>query len=217
MGELESQLDLLAERLASLPSTLSPGAIYKQMEKLQAMKGEADGRLDALRQKAAEGQVPAEIESYQALLHLVRVIRKNPSSKENSRITSKMIRALIEKIEVLPEGYKIHFKVGQNDIGRGLSQLGSLATQNEKAAESAAFSGNTAPQRGQRFMVRELLTYGDPDRIRTCDLMLRRHLLYPSELRDRKERRKPTFLTTLALTNASLNRHVTIWVNHGPL
>ena len=28
-------------------------------------------------------------------------------------------------------------------------------------------------------------TNGDPDRIRTCDLLLRRQLLYPAELRDR--------------------------------
>ena len=42
VGEPESQLEGLGERLAKVPKTLSPTTIYKQMEKLQPMKAEAD-------------------------------------------------------------------------------------------------------------------------------------------------------------------------------
>ena len=35
------------------------------------------------------------------------------------------------------------------------------------------------------YLIVLLLEFGDPDRIRTCDLLLRRQLLYPAELRGR--------------------------------
>ena len=41
-----------------------------------------------------------------------------------------------------------------------------------------------------------LSVYGGPDRIRTCDRLLRRQMLYPAELRDhlRKTRKQKNFL-----------------------
>ena len=157
-GELEGQLEVLAERLASLPKAISPAAIYKQMEKLQTMKAEADNRLAELRQRADEGQGPASIERYQELLELARSIKEAPNSGGNARVASKLVRALIERIEILPEGYRVHFKVGEHDVTRGLTQVGSLASRMKKAAESAAFRNliGGAPRRGS--MVRELLT-----------------------------------------------------------
>ncbi len=49
VGELESQMEVLAERLANLPQALAPTPIYQQMEKLQSLRAEADERLTQLR------------------------------------------------------------------------------------------------------------------------------------------------------------------------
>lgn len=144
VGELDGQIEVLAERLASLPKTISPDTIYKQMERLQLVKSEAEASLETLKVRS-EGQVVAAIESYEQLLSLARQVKENALPEESQRAVAKALRALIQKIEVMPEGFRLHVLVGDQDIARGLSHLSPLVNS-------------------QQSRVRELLTNGWSDR-----------------------------------------------------
>jgi hypothetical protein len=47
---VDQQLETLAERLSSLPATISPTPIFKQMEKLEGIKNAAQSKLTQLAQ-----------------------------------------------------------------------------------------------------------------------------------------------------------------------
>ena len=123
ISSIAGQLDALSERLAQLPKGVPAGPIYKQMEKIEAARQEEQTRLEALEQNAqndgAGRGLPSTQELYEEFLTSVRQIAQGPMGPE---LKSKIIALLVAKIEVLPDSFRLHFRVGENQISRELAQ-----------------------------------------------------------------------------------------------
>jgi site-specific DNA recombinase len=73
---VDQQLETLAERLSSLPATISPTPIFKQMEKLEGIKNTAQSKLTQLDRAGATVDEPAELKDYRLFLATLREILK---------------------------------------------------------------------------------------------------------------------------------------------
>jgi len=120
--DLGQQMEVLAERLAMLPKTLSPEPIFKQMEKLQALKLEEEKRMQGAVNKTR--QMPVEIEVYEKFLEVIRNLKDNDGL---GFLKAKIIKALVHRIEIGANSLKIHYRVGLDDIERELMKDGSGA------------------------------------------------------------------------------------------
>jgi site-specific DNA recombinase len=119
---LTQQLEALAERLAELPKTISASPIYKQMERLEQLKAAEEERLRSLDAGPGGTDEPAALVSYQAFLESLRHLAEDPEAKHER---AEVVKALIHRIEVQPEGIKVHYLVGKNYIDREQASAGS--------------------------------------------------------------------------------------------
>ncbi len=164
---LNSQIDALSERLAELPKAVSAAPIYKQMERLQTAKAEHE---EALLRLKSEGKTSYDrimgldaFEDFAA--HYRNFVSKDVSATDRKQLVQKFVK----KVEVGADSLRIHFIVDKEHYQRELALTGA----------------GSRPLRGQSFSAATgsyTLTIGDSSRIRTCDPLLRRQMLYPTEL-----------------------------------
>lgn len=110
---MDRQLDVMAERLSSLPQTISPTPIYKQMEKLEEKKREAQNRLTEMHSTGFVQDEPCELQDFQKFLKaLSDLLRRD----DNIKIRQKIIRHLVHKINIIEDGFEAHFKVGETYV-----------------------------------------------------------------------------------------------------
>ena len=121
--DLDQQTEVLAERLAELPRSISPAPLYKQMEKMAALKIEEEKHLDNFRRAGEVDQAVVDLSSYQELLTGLRALKDRPGAAYDR---AKIIRNLVHRVEVTPNSFKIHFHVGENEIHGGLAKAGPL-------------------------------------------------------------------------------------------
>ncbi len=110
---VDRQLELMAERLSSLPETISPTPIYKQMEKLEGHKKEAQARLASLQATGATRDEPVEMRDFTRFLAAVKGFLR---SDDSVKMRMKIIRLLVRKVLITTEGCEIYFKVGQTFV-----------------------------------------------------------------------------------------------------
>ena len=118
ISTVTQQIEVLAERLAELPKSISAAPIYSQMEKLQAVKAEEEARLRGLRSEQKIHDLPAELTPYEALLRGLHQLKD-----ESTR--TKIIEALIHEVEITPEGFRLHYYVGKNHVEGELARRAS--------------------------------------------------------------------------------------------
>ena len=116
-----TQLEILAERLAQLPKTVSPVPVFKQMEKIELLKQKEQDRL-ARSTDSASIDSPVDLATYREFL--VQLGRGDCAS-ETAR--AQIVQKLIQKVEILPEGLRIHFYAGESriDLSEGSNRLTS--------------------------------------------------------------------------------------------
>jgi len=116
---INEQIDVLAERLAELPKSISPAPIYKQMEKLEAIKVETQEKLGKLSNSIAPRDIPAPLKSYEAFIQNLAVIANKPG---NESLRTKPLQKLVHKIQITSDGLTIHYRVGRDYIEGELAQ-----------------------------------------------------------------------------------------------
>jgi site-specific DNA recombinase len=120
---LGSQIDALAERIAVLPTSLSPEPFYKQMEKLQTAKAVEEKAISELEKNNGQAfDVPVETSSYQAFLSGLSRLQDDPKGRE---LRAQIVQMLLQKIEVFPTTFRLHFLMGKHYIERELASAGS--------------------------------------------------------------------------------------------
>lgn len=110
---VDRQLEVMAERLATLPESISPTPIYKQMEKLEEKKKEAQNKITQMQSTGYIKDEPCEIQDFQKFLKSVRELLKR---EDNLKVRMKIIRLLVYKIHIIPDGFEAHFKVGESYV-----------------------------------------------------------------------------------------------------
>ena len=146
---VDQQLENLAERLSSLPATIAPTPIFRQMEKLEGIKGAAQLRLSQLDQAGATVDAPAELKDYRLFLATLReILRASDCPKTKTFIA----RQLIKNIQVTPEAVFVNFMTGtsyvQQFLRREAGQTGDLKAVSEaenKKGTDENFVGPLSP------------------------------------------------------------------------
>ena len=118
----EQQLEALAERIAQLPKELSAGPLFKQMEKIEALKRKEEECLTLQQGKALNAEAPAELAAFDQFLNALRKLKTETDAQE---IRSKIAQRLIHRVEITPESFRLHFYVGENHVNRELASAGS--------------------------------------------------------------------------------------------
>lgn len=125
----DRQLEVIAERLASLPATVSPTPVYKQMEKLEEKKKQAQDKLGKLQASGAFKDEPASLQDYLRFLKAVGELMKN---EQDIKFRSKVVRLLVEKVLIIPEGFEVYFRIGEAYTKVFLAKYDELKTQNKR-------------------------------------------------------------------------------------
>jgi len=107
---VDQQLETLAERLSSLPKTISPTPIFRQMEKLEIIKTQAQNKLAQLEQAGATVDAPVELNDYLQFLEVLRDILRDKGDCPKTKVY--LVRQLVKNIQVSPEAVFINFAVG---------------------------------------------------------------------------------------------------------
>lgn len=127
---VERQLEIMAERLSTLPESISPTPIYKQMEKLEEKKREAQNALTQMQSSGFVKDEPCELQDFQRFLKAVSGILRQD---DNLKIRLKVIRYLVHKINVLDDGFEVHFKVGESYVKIFLIRFAQGENYNRRA------------------------------------------------------------------------------------
>lgn len=140
ISSLDGQLSLLAERLVSLPASISPAPIYAQMEKLQKMKSEAERALAEISAQRMVIDPPAELKDFQLFLATLKGWLKK---SDKPHIRARIVRTLIKKIVVSETSVDMHFFVGESYVQIFLGEMNSkkrkaMGVDKVAAADSGA-------------------------------------------------------------------------------
>jgi site-specific DNA recombinase len=108
---IEGQIEALAEHLANIPKGVSPGPIFSQMQKLEALKKEVEGQRRELEDSGEISEMPVELKTYQAFL---TALETRLSHQADDVFKQKVVQRLIHKIELLPDGFRIHWFAGDS-------------------------------------------------------------------------------------------------------
>lgn len=127
---VDRQLEVMAERLATLPQSISPTPIYKQMEKLEERKKEAQSKITELQSSGFIKDEPSELQDFQRFLKAIGGLLQ---SDDNPKIRLKIVRFLVHKVNVIPDGFEAHFKVGESYVKIFLIKFENGERQKKKA------------------------------------------------------------------------------------
>ncbi len=125
---LAKQIEVLAGRIAKLPESLDPTALYGQMESLQKAKLEAETKCDEqLLQRSSphhyQNDEPVSLESLQTFTAGFKKLLTQGDT--NPEIRAAIIRKLVHRIEIMKDGYEIYFHLGQGHFEREFSEWGT--------------------------------------------------------------------------------------------
>ncbi|MBS1984634.1 MAG: recombinase family protein, partial [Bdellovibrionales bacterium] len=132
LSGIKSQMEILAERLSTIPAGVPTGPIFGQMKKLDESREETEAQLAEV-EGGREGvmELPAELKDYESLLAAIHGIEAmDPEQPEQRELCRKIIHRLVYKIEVLPDHARVHLYAGREYV------------QNQAKSEEAALLGN---------------------------------------------------------------------------
>lgn len=174
----DGQIEILAERIAGLPKDFDLKPLLDQLTKLQKQKIEIEAVIQQKENEKSEKDVPVSFESLAAFRSgLQRLVAKG---EEDKNIQTAIIKKVVHKIIIKPDGFEMYFHVGKEYYNResGADAPGSRLFLFENGQRRPLGSKNPA-EKSQNFdffkdRSSSLLTNGDRGTIRTCDLLLRR-------------------------------------------
>lgn len=140
---VNSQVDALSERLAELPKEISAAPIYKQLEKLQAVKMNHEEALVQLRSGGANSL--ERIVGLDTLENFMAIHRNFVLKDTDVAQKKQLIRKFIRRVEVGPNTYKIHFIVDKEHYNRELriQESGSRPLKGHRPVFSKNLGSNT--------------------------------------------------------------------------
>lgn len=128
---LDLQMEALAERIARLPKGVDERVFMNQMAKLQEAKNAADTALGEIANRAPTEEVVAYNDFVTFTAHLRELVKK---ANHQPEIQAAIIKKLVHRIEVTPNGFEMEFYVGKNRIKR---EVGGAPTERSENATNA--------------------------------------------------------------------------------
>lgn len=123
---LDRQISLLAERIAAIPETINPEPLINKLGELQE---EQKKILKEQKYFEAKSNDKGNVISFESLelfrLGLKDLILK---AEHDLDLRSKIMKLIVHKIEILTDGFEIHFRVGENHYTTALEENSSNAS-----------------------------------------------------------------------------------------
>lgn len=142
---LENQIELLAERMSTLPKELDLKPFIDQMSKLQKNKVDLEEGLKTLSVVKPSLDLPVD---FSDLNSFRKVLRKMIEKAEiDLSLQSSLIKKVIHKIIIKPKGFEIHFHIGESHYAPKILENPAKQSQNLRFFKNPGSS---------------LLTTGDP-------------------------------------------------------
>ena len=123
---LNSQLDSLAERIAILPKAVSPGPLFKQMEKIENYKNEIEEQLLSVR----EINLDEKLVSLETFSDFRQIVKESLSENTDMNIRKMILQKFIKRVEIGPDSVKIHWNVDKEFYENELSQAKACGSSN---------------------------------------------------------------------------------------
>jgi site-specific DNA recombinase len=146
---LNSQIESLAERLAILPKTISPGPIFKQMEKLELLKNETSTKLMNVKTIDLEQRlVPFETFS-----EFAGIVKMALTKDDDGTLRKKVLQKFVSRVEVGVDKVRIAWNVDRDHYNREIVYGGDLeknAAGNLGQKESTPATAGVVPVFGKK-------------------------------------------------------------------
>lgn len=145
---LDRQISVLAERIAKLPEAIDPTPLIDQLGDLQKTQQHI--------QKDRKANKPASEESKKLIeLEDLKLFRKGLSEliskgELDLEMRSKIIKLIVHKIEIMKDGFEIHFHVGEAHY------KSALGDHSSSASFFVSFSGGAGGNQKNRAIWRTL-------------------------------------------------------------
>lgn len=185
---LDRQIATLAERIGKLPESFDPTPLFNQLGEMQNERTNVSSELSHLSERSDQETKTINFES----LEMFRFGLKDLIAKGETdlAIRSAITKIIVHKIEILKDGFEIHFHVGEAHYNRALGEQSSSASFFvSKSIKKKKPSGGTSPD-DFKFVFNESalkesqasrisldtgsrrLTDGGPNQSRTGDLSM---------------------------------------------
>jgi len=116
MKSLDNQIEVLAERIATLPKNIDPKVIYDQLSKFQTSKASLELQYDEARANAVPTDDPIDYADLNRFTEGLRGLLEEAEAKPE--IQAAIIKKIIHKIEITPQGFDTHYFIGHNKYKR---------------------------------------------------------------------------------------------------
>ena len=123
IASLKGQLAALTERLSELPVSVSAAPFYEQMAVIEKKKEATSKRLLTLKSENLGQESPAELETIRAFSEGLKGIFE---SQGNEEIKARMIRRIVDRVEVGKDKVRVHFFVGEKHYKEELALASSV-------------------------------------------------------------------------------------------
>ncbi len=115
---LTRQVEVLSERIATLPEDINPKPLFEKLGELQKSQNKFIEDLKQLQSKDCE---ESQLISFESLELFRTGLRELITKGENDlEMRSKIIKLIVHKIEILKDGFEIHFHVGEAHYNKAL-------------------------------------------------------------------------------------------------
>ena len=142
---IDSQIEVLAERLSELPKFVSATPIYRQMERLETAKQEELKRLSTFKTENPAIDLPIAFNGYQAFVNSLKTLQSGPQREGTQE---KIIRAMVHQVKITPNGFKAAFYVGKDYIEAERAKMAGPASSNTNLKKISLVSGSTSLTNG---------------------------------------------------------------------
>ncbi len=109
------------------------------MEKLEERKKEAQTKLSQMQSIGFIKDEPSELKDFQRFLKFVEELLKR---EDDIKIKQKVIRYLVHRVNILQDGFEIHFKVGESYVKIFLIKFESGKIQEKKIQLNSSLKGS---------------------------------------------------------------------------
>ncbi len=112
------QIEILAERISAMPKEMDPKPLFDQLARLQQTKTQLELAVTVLAKVKPEKDEPVSFESLAVFRRgLKKLIEKGEKDKN---VQTAIIKKVVHKITIKPNGFEIHFHVGKTYYSREL-------------------------------------------------------------------------------------------------
>lgn len=148
------RIEALMERIADLPKGLDPKAFYDQLARIQEKKTGLEGELEVANDVAPAADEWISLESLTKFTEGLRTVLDK--GDQNPELQAAIIRKIVHRIEVLPDGYEIFYHAGLNHYEQELGSQGGLPSSTFFCAQNLVEGKNKpslSPRRGRPSIV----------------------------------------------------------------